>query len=232
MPTLAAVVGRPRGTILAQRCDMSSVQPPSPVSRGRRNSAESRLRDALVQFPRSLFRSPEPKHQSELRELPEDLTVVSMIEALELAGTERVLELGSPTAYTTAVLSHLAAEVYSIVSEPELAERRGRDLYALGCRNVHVVLSPPQVGWPEAAPYQAILVGAAAPQVPLELIHQLDLGGRLVISIGDDNGQLLERVYKCQDALKSETLGTSHLGMLADARHTPSLVPWVHQPQS
>jgi len=155
-----------------------------------------------------------------------------MIEALELAGTERVLELGCPSAYAAAVLSRLAAEVYSVVSEQELAERRGRHLYALGCRNVHVVLSPPQAGWPSAAPYQAIVVGAAAAEVPLELIHQLDLGGRLVISIGDEAGQLLERVYKCQGALKSETLGSCHLGMLADARHTPSLVPWVHQPRS
>lgn len=210
--------------------DMSSVQ--VPASQGRRTSAESRLREALVQFPRSLFCTEEPKHESELREPPEELTVVTMIEALELAGTERVLELGAPTAYAAAVLSQLAAEVYAVVSEPELAERRGRDLYALGCRNVHVVLSPPQAGWPAAAPYQAIVVGAAAARVPLELIHQLDLGGRLVISIGDEHGQLLERIYKCQGALKSETLGTCHLGMLAHARHTPSLVPWVHQPGS
>jgi protein-L-isoaspartate(D-aspartate) O-methyltransferase len=201
------------------------------ISRGRRESAESRLRDALVQFPRSLFCSEEPHHESELREPPEDLTVVTMIEALELSGTERVLDLGSPSAYTAAVLSHLAAEVYSVVSEPELAERRGRGLYALGCRNVHVVLSPPPVGWPGAAPYQAIVVGAAAAQVPLELIHQLDLGGRLVISIGDEKEQLLERVYKRQGALKSETLGACHLGMLAGACDTPSLVPWVHQAQ-
>ena len=158
---------------------------------------------------------------------PEDLTVGTMIDALGLVGTERVLEIGSPTADTAATLSGLAAEVYSVVSDPELAERRGRHLHALGCRNVHVVLAPPEAGWPEAAPYQAILVGAAAAQVPLELIHQLELGGRLVISIGDETGQLLERVYKGQGALKSETLGTSHLGMLAHARQTPSCVPWV-----
>lgn len=214
--------------------DMSSVQVPNRVAGGRRNSVESRLREALVQYPRSLFCTEEPKHASELGEPPEDLTVVTMIEALDLAGTERVLELGSPTAYMAALLSHLAAEVYSVVSEQELAERRGRDLYALGCRNVHVVLSPPAAGWPGAAPYQAIVVGAAAAQVPLELIHQLDVGGRLVISIGDEKEQLLERVYKCpsQGALKSETLGACHLGMLADSRHTPSLVPWVHQPES
>lgn len=207
---------------------MSSVQAPSHISKGWRDSAEGRLREALLAFPRSLFCSAEaPEHESELRAPPEDLNVVTMLEALELAGTERVLELGSPTAYAAAVLSHLAAEVYSVVSEPELAERRARELDALECRNVHVVLSAPLTGWPEAGPYQAILVGAAASEMPLELINQLDLDGRLVISIGDENAQLLERVYKRQGALKSETLGTCHLRMLADARRTPSVVPWV-----
>ncbi|HEY5376273.1 MAG TPA: hypothetical protein VIK01_21480 [Polyangiaceae bacterium] len=74
-------------------------------------------------------------------------------------------------------------------------------------------------------PYQAILVGAAASHVPLELVHQLDLGGRLVISIGNPQAQLLERLHKRQGALDSETLGVCHLRMLADAKHSPSSVP-------
>lgn len=211
---------------------MSSVPPSSPVSKTSRRSAEGRLREALVRFPRSAFVSEEPKHESEQRELPEDLTVVTMLEALELVGTERVLEIGSPTGYPAALLSHLAAEVYSVAAEREVAERRGRELHALGCRNVHVVLSAPHVGWPAAAPYQAIVIGAAASEVPLDLINQLDLGGRLVILIGDEHGQLLERVYKGQGGLKSETLGTGHLGMLAEAVDTPSCVPWVHPSRS
>jgi len=210
---------------LLKKRDMSSVQAPSPISKGWRRSAEGRLREALLAFPRSRFCSSE--HESELRAPPEDLNVVTMLEALELTGTERVLELGSPTAYAAALLSHLAADVYSVVDEPELAERRARELEALACPNVHVVLSAPLAGWPEAAPYQAILVGAAASEMPLELINQLALDGRLVISVGDENAQLLERVYKRQGALKSETLGTCHLSMLAVARRTPSLVPWV-----
>ena len=206
---------------------MNSVQAPSPASKGKRSSGESRLRDALLHFPRALFCSEEPKHESELREPPEDLTVVTMLEALELAGTERVLELGSPTSYTAAVLTHLAAEVYSVAVEGAVAERRERELSALGCRNVHVVLADPQAGWPAAAPYQAMLVGAAAAHVPLELVHQLDLGGRLVISIGNAQAQLLERLHKRHGALDSETLGACHLSMLADARHSPSRVPWA-----
>lgn len=215
-------------SLLATR-DMSSVRPPSPGSKRRHPPAESRLREALCQFPRSLFGPEEPVHACEPREPPEELTLVTMLEALELVGTERVLEIGSPTAYLAAVLSHLAAEVYSVVSEQGLADGRGRALSALGCRNVHVVFSAPHAGWPEAAPYQAILVGAAASQVPLELIHQLDLGGRLVISIGNEKAQLLERMHLRRGALDTETLGTCHLGMLADECRSPSLVPWTHE---
>jgi protein-L-isoaspartate(D-aspartate) O-methyltransferase len=157
---------------------------------------------------------------------------VTLLEALELEGTERVLEIGSGTAYTAALLSHLATEVYSVVSEQEAAERRGRHLHALGCRNAHVVLAAPHAGWPTAAPYQAILVAASAAQVPLELIHQLDLGGRLVIPIGDEQAQLLERVYKRQGAVSSETLGACHVAVLTDGPREQSPVPWVHQPRS
>jgi protein-L-isoaspartate(D-aspartate) O-methyltransferase len=170
-----------------------------------------------------------PKHESELREPPEDLTVVTMLEGLGLVGTERVLELGSPTAYAAALLSQLAAEVYSVAPDQDVAERRERELASLGCRNVHVVLATPHVGWPVAAPYQAILVGAAAAELPLELVHQLDLGGRLVISIGDATAQLLERVHKRQGAVDSETLGACHLSLLAGQRQTPSQVPWAPQ---
>jgi protein-L-isoaspartate(D-aspartate) O-methyltransferase len=207
---------------------MTSGHTPSPPSARGRHSPEARLREALLHVPRSLFCEEEPpKHESEVREPPEDLTVVTMLEGLALVGTERVLELGSPTAYTAALLSHLAAEVYSVAADQDVAERREQELHSLDCRNVHVVLAAPQVGWPVAAPYQAILVGAAASELPLELVHQLDLGGRLVISIGDANAQLLERVHKRQDSVDSETLGACHLSLLPGARQTPSQVPWA-----
>lgn len=210
---------------------MSSVRTHLPSARGRRHPGDARLRQALRQFPRKLFCAASPDHECELPAPPDQLTVEKMLEALQLNGTERVLEIGSATAYTAALLSHLAAEVYSVVTEQEAAERRGLHLHALGCGNAHVVLAAPHGGWPSAAPYQAILVGASAAQVPLPLIHQLDLGGRLVIPIGDDQSQLLERVYKRQGALSSETLGACHVAALADGPPEPSLVPWVHQPR-
>jgi protein-L-isoaspartate(D-aspartate) O-methyltransferase len=209
---------------------MTTSGPPSSATAGPRTSAESRLREALLHVPRSLFCLEQPaKHESEVGEPPEDLTFLTMLEGLQLVGTERVLELGSPTAYTAALLSHLAAEVYSVAPDQAVLERRERELGELGCRNVHVVLATPHAGWPVAAPYQAILVGAAASELPLELVHQLALGGRLVISIGDAHAQLLERVHVRQGAVDSETLGACHLSVLAEARSSPSVVPWAQQ---
>jgi len=210
---------------------MSSF-PPSRFSAHQHPTAEDRLRDALLHFPRSRFGAEERKHEAELREPPEELTVVTMLEALELVGTERVLEIGSATAYTTALLSRLAVEVYSVVPEPELAERRADELSALGCGNAHVVLAASEEGWPAAAPYQAILVGAAASEVPLELVNQLDEGGRLVISVGDADAQLLERFRKRTGALDAETLGTCHLRHPLSAFAPPSGVPWANPSRS
>jgi protein-L-isoaspartate(D-aspartate) O-methyltransferase len=191
------------------------------------------LRAALQRFPRSLFpriAAPSPgEHDLEI--FPEQL-VASLLQALALTGTERVLEVGSPTAYLTALLSHLSGEVYSVTVDPDLAEQRAQDLLALGCSNVQVVQAAPGAGWPIGAPYQAIVVGAGAPEVPRSLVDQLDLGGRLIIPIGDENAQMLECKRKHRDALDSETLGACRMKMLAGAPHPPSIYPWTRQSET
>jgi protein-L-isoaspartate O-methyltransferase len=186
----------------------------------------SRLDAALLRFPRSLFPSEHPKLEAELREPPADLAVVTMLEALDLVGTERVLDVGSSSSYAAALLSQLASEVYTVVDAPELVAPRQRELRELGCDNVHVVHSKPGTGWQAAAPYQAILVGAAAQQLPLALLHQLDTGGYLVIPIGDAHAQLLERISKCGDAVRSETLGRCRVAVQKGAAVSPSHFPW------
>jgi protein-L-isoaspartate(D-aspartate) O-methyltransferase len=191
-----------------------------------RLSSESRLRAALLHFPLSRFHPAAEQHEAELEQPPEDLAVVTMLEALELDGTERVLEIGSPTAYLTALLSYLATDVYSLVARAEQAKARERELSALGCRNVHVVRAAPQSGWSAGAPYQAIVVGAAAPELPLELVNQLAVNGRLVIAVGDAHAQLLERLHKRHDTLDSETLGACHLHMLEGEERSLSSFPW------
>ena len=117
--------------------------------------------------------------------------VAAMSEAAALSGGERVLEVGTGSGYQAAVLSALAAEVYTIELEPELAARAKRDLERLGCTNVHTRTGDGYRGWPDAAPFDAILVTAAPEQVPPPLLEQLKIGGRLVIPVGASHDQEL-----------------------------------------
>ena len=117
--------------------------------------------------------------------------VAAMSEAAALEGSERVLEVGTGSGYQAAVLSALAAEVYTIELEPVLAARAKRDLERLGCTNVQTRTGDGYRGWPEAAPFDAILVTAAPDHVPPALLEQLAAGGRLVIPVGGRGDQEL-----------------------------------------
>lgn len=114
--------------------------------------------------------------------------VAFMSEALELQGSERVLEIGTGTGYAAAVLGRLAREVHSVERIALLAEHAGQTLAALGANNVHVHCADGTLGWPAAAPYDAIVVTAAGPEVPAALKAQLAVGGRLVMPVGERDG--------------------------------------------
>lgn len=134
--------------------------------------------------------------------------VAYMIEALELRGTERVLEIGTGSGYAAAVLSRCAAEVFTVERIDILADDARRKLETLGYRNVRVELSDGTMGWADHAPYDGIVVTAGAPEVPEELQAQLAIGGRLVIPVGPTpHLQNLVRVRKdAQGELKREEL--------------------------
>ena len=110
--------------------------------------------------------------------------VAYMIEALELSGKERVLEIGTGSGYAAAVLSRCAAEVFTVERVQLLAESARNRLQTLGYRNVLVQLGDGTLGWRDHAPYHAIVVTAGAPEVPSELLEQLAPQGRLVIPVG------------------------------------------------
>lgn len=114
--------------------------------------------------------------------------VALMSEALQLRGHERVLEIGTGSGYAAAVLARLAAEVHSVERIPGLAEGARRVLAALGVANVQVHVGDGTLGWPAAAPYDAIVVTAAGPQLPPALRAQLAPGGRLVMPVGASHG--------------------------------------------
>ncbi len=112
--------------------------------------------------------------------------VALMTQALELEGGERVLEIGTGSGYAAAVLSRIAREVYTVERVGSLAKESAATLAQLGYSNVHVRHGDGTLGWPEHAPYDAIVVAAGGPDVPESLEAQLIIGGRLVIPVGAD----------------------------------------------
>lgn len=129
------------------------------------------------------------------------------LQALQLTGRERVLEVGTGTGYQTALLSQLAAQVFSIERVPALYERARDILRELGIRNVSMLLGDGTIGWREYAPYDGILVSAGGPDVPLPLIEQLSEGGRLVIPLGPRDEQMLTVFTRRGDATERRDLG-------------------------
>lgn len=131
--------------------------------------------------------------------------VAFMTEALRPAPGSKVLEIGTGSGYQAAVLGELAGEVYSIEIVPELARRAQELLKALGYENVHVKDGDGYQGWPEHAPFDAIILTAAPPEIPQALLDQLKPGGRLVAPVGRENQDLVV-VTKTEDGFLRESL--------------------------
>jgi protein-L-isoaspartate(D-aspartate) O-methyltransferase len=121
------------------------------------------------------------------------------LQQLGLNGHERVLEVGTGSGYQTVLLSHLAAQVFSIERVPELLDRAREVIADCGVRNVSLMLGDGTLGWRQYAPYDAILVSAAAPDVPQPLLEQLAHGGRLMAPLGDRGEQMLVLVTKTSE---------------------------------
>ncbi len=137
--------------------------------------------------------------------------VAQMVDALALTGHETVLEVGAGYGWQTALLSRLAAEVWSIERFADLAEAARANLAAHGVSNAHVVVGDGTTGWPERAPYDAIIVTAAFPEVPVPLVEQLIPGGRLVQPVGRGGNEQVILFVEREGALV-------HLRVLTGAR--------------
>lgn len=127
--------------------------------------------------------------------------VAAMVEELELGTEDRVLEVGTGTGYEAAILGELAADVWTIERHAELADRAREILHRLGYRNVHVLHGDGSLGLADHAPFNKILVAAAAPRVPETLVAQLADGGRLVLPVGTRSEQQVEVIGKLGDQI-------------------------------
>ncbi len=135
------------------------------------------------------------------------------LELIGLTGQEKVLEIGTGSGYQTALLSLLASMVFSVERVPALAQSARTALTTAGIRNVTVLVGDGTLGWRPFAPYDAILVSAASPEVPAPLVDQLAAGGRMVIPLGDRSSQVLTLVERQGDGVRSSTI--------ADVRFVP-----------
>ena len=178
--------------------------------------ADRRVLTAIGAVPRNAFLPEDLRDFAyENRPLPigygqtisQPLIVAMMTQALMLKGDERVLEVGTGSGYQAAVLSLLAEKVVTVERIAPLAEHAARVLREGGYENVEVHVASDELGWLEDAPYDGIIVTAASPDIPRELLGQLAMGGRLVIPVGSRDLQELVRIVKTPRGAQRHNLG-------------------------
>jgi len=180
-----------------------------------RGISDRRVLEAFESIPRHLFVPDEVRelayedrpHRIGYRQtISQPYIVAYMTQSLELTGTEHVLEVGTGSGYQAAILSCLAAEVYTVELIPALAERAKKTLEELGITNVFVHVGDGSQGWVESAPYDAIIVTAGGPRVPKSLLDQLVNHGRMILPVGELGAQFLELWHREGDDFSHNTL--------------------------
>jgi protein-L-isoaspartate(D-aspartate) O-methyltransferase len=166
-----------------------------------RGISDTRVLDAMLRVPRHEF-VPAPYRAQAYEDHPlpigDDQTisqpyiVAIMLEYLQLMPTDKVLEVGTGSGYATALLAELSGEVFSIERHPALAQKAREVLGTLGYKNVQIFTGDGTLGLPAPAPFDAILVSVAAPDLPQPLIAQLSDSGRMIIPVGTDDSQQLQ----------------------------------------
>ncbi len=177
---------------------------------------DGKVISAFLEIPREYFISQNNKNEAYLdtplpigegQTISQPYTTAFMTKLLELKGDEKVLEIGTGSGYSSAILSKLCKKVYSIEIIPILADKAKDVLKRLNIANVEVKVSDGSVGLRQYAPYDAIVVTAAAPEVPALLISQLKMGGKLVVPVGNSILQQMLKVIKTESGIKIESHG-------------------------
>jgi len=178
---------------------------------------DERVLSAFLEIPREIFVPPSfgneayadsPIPIGEGQTISQPYTTAFMTELLELNGEATALEIGTGSGYSAAILSKLCKLVYTIEVIPLLAIKARERLTRLNISNVTVIISDGGIGLKDKAPFDAIVVTAAAPEIPNPLIRQLKIGGRLVVPVGNESSQQMIRVIKTEEAVKVENHGT------------------------
>jgi protein-L-isoaspartate(D-aspartate) O-methyltransferase len=172
------------------------------IARGIR---DGRVIEAMQKIPRHLFVEEAMAAQAysdsslpigEKQTISQPYTVALMTELLQLQGTEKILELGTGSGYQAAILATLGGRVYTVERLRPLGLRARKVLDSIGLYNVNIRMGDGTIGWPEEAPFDAIVVTAGAPEIPPQLLEQMNIGGRLVIPVGTQSEQTLVRVTR------------------------------------
>ena len=196
-----------------------------------RGIRDARVLEAFRTIDRARFVPPDLRTQAyedrplgigEGQTISQPYMVAEMTQSLELAGTERVLEIGTGSGYQTAILAALAAQVYTIEFHASLLERAKETLDSLGCANVHYRVGNGRLGWPEEAPFHRILCAAAAEEVPETWISQLADPGILITPVGGWEGQWLVKVTKQGGRLTKQEFCPCRFVPLVDGGETLS----------
>lgn len=181
-----------------------------------RDITDARVLQAMAKVPRHLFVSQALSNQAYSdnplgigcgQTISQPYMVALMSQSLKLQGNEKVLEIGTGCGYQSSILAELAGSVYTIERVRALAFLARRVLRELGHRNIILRVGDGSRGWPEAHPFDGILVAAGSPVVPLPLLDQLAEGGRLVVPVGGEDDQLLMRMTKKDGKVVEENLG-------------------------
>lgn len=180
-----------------------------------RGIRDERVLEAMTKVPRHLFVAPsfadmayddQPLPIGEGQTVSQPYIVAAMLESLSLDPSDKVLEIGTGSGYQTALLAELVAEVFSIERHASLTQAAQQALEHLGYQNVHVRTGDGSLGWPEAAPFDGIVISAAAPQIPPSLLAQLKDGGRMIAPVGTPEVQDLRLVRRLGDEIRSVRL--------------------------
>lgn len=188
------------------------------VQIARRGVRDRRVLDAMRKVPREAFVEPGmeefayedgPLPIAEGQTISQPYIVALMIECAEVGPGDRVLEVGAGSGYAAAVIGQIADHIYAVERHPALADQARRRVEKLGYANVEICVGDGTKGWPDAAPFDAILVAAGGPDAPAALKAQLAIGGRLVIPVGEqDGGQtLLKLTRRSETEYEEEDLG-------------------------